>query len=135
MQSHRRLGLLAALVFVHALIAVVHGAAHSGAEVTLSPIQNAFVLVVIMAGPFAGVAIAYAFSARAGSWIVALTMAGALLFGAVNHFIIASPDHVLHVPPPWQLTFGATAVTLAASEALGTALGVWRAMTTDGRTS
>jgi hypothetical protein len=123
--TNRQLALLAALVLGHFLIAVIHGAAHDSAGVMLAPLPNAFVLVVIMAGPIAGLALAYTRSLRAGAWVVALTMAGALVFGVVNHFIVSSPDHVMEVAPPWQVMFGATAALLAATEALAAGVGVW----------
>ena len=47
---------LAALVMVHLVVAVVHGVAHSGAHVPLSPTALAFVIVVIQIGPLVGLA-------------------------------------------------------------------------------
>jgi hypothetical protein len=131
----RPLSWLAALVGIHLLIAIVHGAAHSGAAVALSASATAFVWVVIMAGPLAGLFIAVTRSPRSGAWIVALTMAGALVFGVVNHFVVASPDHVLHVAAPWRLMFGATAVGLTVVEAVAMAAGVWSASTLQRRMS
>jgi hypothetical protein len=123
--AKRPLTLLGALVLGHFVVALIHGAAHSGAGVALAPLPTAFVLIVIMAGPVAGLAVAYTLAPRAGAWVVASTMAAALVFGVVNHFILASPDHVLQVAAPWQFMFGATAVVLAASEALAAGVGVW----------
>ena len=51
-------------------------------------------------------------------------MAGSLVFGLVNHFVLASPDHVAHVAPEWRPLFTATAVLLALTEALGSGLAV-----------
>ena len=60
-------------------------------------------------------------------WLIAATMAGALVFGLVNHFLIASPDHVSQVSDPWRTWFGATAVLLLISEGVGAGLAVWGA--------
>jgi uncharacterized membrane protein len=49
-------------------------------------------------------------------------MAGALIFGLVNHFVLDSPDHVAHVDPQFRGLFTITAVLLAMTEALGSAL-------------
>jgi hypothetical protein len=114
---------LAAVVLLHLAIAIVHGAAHTGAEVALGPAGMAFVYIVIIAGPLAGLAVA-ARQPQRGAAIVGLTMAGALVFGLVNHFIIQGTDHVAHVAPAWRTLFASTAALLAIVEAAGTAIGV-----------
>jgi len=50
---------------------------------------------------------------------VALTLAGSFVFGIVNHFMLASPDHVAHVAREWRPLFAATAIGIASTEALG----------------
>jgi hypothetical protein len=55
-------------------------------------------------------------------------MAGALVFGIVNHFVISSPDHVNHVAAQWRMLFASTAVLLVITEGVGTAAGAWFAM-------
>lgn len=114
---------LAAVVLVHLAISVVHGTAHSGARVPLSPASNLFVLVVILAGPLVGLALTWP-AEQLGSWLIAVTMAGSLAFGLVNHFVIASPDHVSHVAVEWQPLFTTTAVLLALTEAAGAAMAI-----------
>ena len=114
---------LAAVVLGHLAVAIAHGAAHQGAEVALSPAGNLFVYVVIIAGPLVGLLWSRVTGSSAGAWLIAATMAGALLFGLVNHFLIVSPDHVYHVPEPWRLWFGATAVLLLITEAFGALVG------------
>ena len=42
---------LTAAVLSHLVISFVHGAAHAGAHVPLSPAANLFVFIVILAGP------------------------------------------------------------------------------------
>ena len=49
-------------------------------------------------------------------------MAAAFVFGCVNHFALAGPDHVSHVAESWRPLFTTTAVLLAAIEALASAL-------------
>ena len=114
---------LTATIVVHLVISIVHGMAHNQAEVPLSPAANLFVIVVIIVGPLAGLALMW-MATRAGSWIAALAMAGSLVFGVVNHFVIAGPDHVSHVARQSQTLFGTTAVLLALTEALGFVLAV-----------
>jgi hypothetical protein len=61
---------------------------------------------------------------RLGSLVVALTLAGSLIFGLVNHFVLESPDHVSRVDAQWRMLFGTTAALLAITEALGLGLAI-----------
>ena len=112
---------MAASVLVHLLVSMIHGAAHTGASVPMSQAANLFVFVVILAGPLIGLVISV-WAKRLGGVVVALTMAASLIFGVVNHFIIDSPDHVSHIAAPWSRLFAITAVLLAITELLGTAV-------------
>ena len=114
---------LTAAVLGHLLISVLHGSAHDGGHVALTRARALFVYTVILAGPLSGL-VASIFSPRAGALLVAATMAGALVFGFVNHFIISGPDHVSQVAAEWRTLFTATAVLLVASEAAGIAAGL-----------
>jgi len=124
---------LTTVVLVHLFVVVIHGRAHAGAHVPLSRPASLFVYVVILAGPLAGLALTQ-LNVGLGGRIIAVTMAGALVFGVANHFIAAGPDHVGHVEAQWQLAFGLTAVALALTEATGIWLGVAMART-EGRRS
>jgi len=114
---------LVGVVLAHLIISVVHGSAHTKASVPLSPASNLFVLTVILAGPLLGLALMWR-SQRIGSWLIALTLAGSLVFGFLNHFVFSSPDHVTHVDPQWRPLFATTAVLLAVTEAFGSGLAV-----------
>jgi len=123
---------LAVIVLTHLVISVLHGQAHTGAQVPL-PIAGAlFVYIVILAGPIVGLTVAR-WRPRAGSLIVAGCMFGALVFGLVNHFMIEGQDHVAHVAVEWRTLFGTTAVLLAVSEVMGVAAGVWAGARAEGR--
>jgi hypothetical protein len=124
---------LGTIVMVHLAISVLHGRAHSGAQVPLSPAATLFVYLVILAGPLAGLAISR-WRSTAGGWIVAASLGGALVFGLINHFIIAGPDHVDHVTAEWRTLFGVTAALLLVTEAAGVAIVVWSAMQPSRRT-
>jgi len=118
---------LVAIVVVHLVISVVHGTAHTRAQVALSQAQNLFVFIVILAGPLVGAALLWP-AARLGTWVIMVTMGASLVFGVVNHFVLASPDHVAHVSAEWRPLFATTAVLLAVTEAVavGVALGAVR---------
>ena len=114
---------MAVVIAAHLAVSVVHGSAHDGAHVTLSPAATFFVFAVILAGPLVGLALSWR-NERLGSAIVAATMVGALVFGIVNHFVLHSPDQVSHVQAQWRLLFGTTAVLLAITEMAGAGLAV-----------
>ena len=114
---------LTAAVLSHLAISFVHGAAHAGAVVPLSPAANLFVYIVILAGPIVGLALSR-LGWRIGNWVIAITMAASLVFGVVNHFLLASPDHVSHVAQQWRTLFATTAVLLALTEAVGSVLAI-----------
>jgi hypothetical protein len=118
---------LAASVLIHLAISILHGRAHDGAQVPLSPAATVFVYTVILAGPLVGLAVSR-WRPAAGAWIVAASLGGALVFGLINHFVIAGPDHVRHVAAEWRNLFTVTAALLVASEAAGVGVGVWSAV-------
>jgi hypothetical protein len=118
---------LAAAVLGHFLISAIHGRAHDGGHVAITPGQSLFVYSVILIGPLVGLAVSLV-RIRLGAAIVAATMAASLVFGLVNHFIIMSPDHVSQVAPEWQTLFTTSAVLLIVSEAGGVVAGLRRAI-------
>jgi hypothetical protein len=108
-----------ALVTTHLAVNLIHGAAHSGAGVPITALQNAFVWIVILIGPLVALWLIRT-RRRFGAELLALTMGGALVFGLVNHFIIDSVDHVSQVThSTWRLPFQASAVVLLLLEAAG----------------
>jgi hypothetical protein len=117
------------VVLLHLAVAISHGSAHRAAGVALSPAAMAFVVVVIMIGPLAGLVWMYR-NPRLGLRVIAVTMTGALLFGLVNHFVIPGADRVDHVVASARGWFKATAVLLVLTEGAGALLGIaygWRA--------
>lgn len=113
---------LAAVVALHLLVSLVHGSAHGTAGVGLNGPSMAFVLIVIIAGPLVGLAWMWK-NAVAGARIIGVTMAASLLFGLVNHFIIAGPDRVDYVVAHARTLFEVTALMLVLSEAAGSVIG------------
>jgi hypothetical protein len=118
---------LIGVVVLHLAISVVHGQAHAGAAIPLPLASTLFVYIVILAGPLAGLALTR-WRPVAGAWIVAASLGGALVFGLINHFVVAGPDHVDHVAAAWRPLFRVTAWLLVASEATGVAVGVRAAL-------
>ncbi len=120
-------GWLVGVVLGHLLVTFVHGAAHRDAQVGLGLAGTLFVLLVIEIAPIAGLVLSIS-GKRAGGWVVAASMAGSLLFGAVNHFLIAGPDHVAHVAADSRALFTASAILLVLFEAAGVVAGLRSAL-------
>ena len=114
-------------VTAHLVTTVVHGASHAAAHVSTTPLQNVYILAIIVIGPLAGLWLAGRHDAI-GGWLVAATMAGALAFGVINHFMLPGGDRIDHVAGPWSVTFGASAIVLAIIEMAGAVAGVRYAM-------
>ena len=123
--------ILAAVVIAHLAVTIVHGVAHGGAHVPLTPAALAFVIVVIQLGPLVGLAL-FLVRPRSGAAVVAGCMAGALVFGVLNHFVLAGVDNAAQVDAEWRTLFGATAVLLALIEGGGVLVGI-RAFERSGR--
>jgi hypothetical protein len=113
---------LGAVVLLHLLVSLVHGSAHGTAGVGLNAPSMAFVLIVIIAGPLVGLAWMWKNPVR-GARIIGVTMAASLLFGLINHFIIAGPDRVDHVVAHARTMFELTALLLVLTEVAGAVLG------------
>lgn len=119
-----REALLAVLVLVHLGVSLAHGFAHARAGVELTGSQMLFVFAVILIGPVAGLVVNLFAFPRTGAWMIASTLAGALVFGLANHFVIPGVDHVSHVAGPYRVLFGVSAALLLLTEAGGAALAV-----------
>jgi hypothetical protein len=115
-----------ATVVVHALVSLVHGAAHQALGVTLTSAQLAFVVTVITVAPIVAVVLLWKRSAI-GAVLLASSMGASLLFGVYYHFVEVSPDHVSHLPAgphAWVVAFQFSAVLLMIVQGIGAALGV-----------
>ena len=123
MDRNRQHFALAVVVVLHLVVTLAHGWAHSAAAVPLGRASLAFVVVVIQAAPLIGLAWMWT-KPVAGARLIGLAMSASLLFGLINHFVIASPDHVNHVIAQWRPLFASTAIVLAVTEAAGAMLGL-----------
>ena len=91
--------LITAIVLIHLVGNLWHGAAHTSLEIYLPGIKTAFVIVVILIGPILGAALTWTSYSLLGSWTVGLAMVGSVVFSVYHHFILISPDNVEHLPP------------------------------------
>jgi len=112
-------------VLTHLLVNLVHGAAHRELRIELSAAEIVFVVVVNLAGPLLAMALLWTPWQRLGLALLAVTMAGSLVFGLYHHFVVMGPDHVAaQIGGLWGTTFVITACLLFIVEALGTYIGV-----------
>jgi len=117
------LKVLTITVIAHLIINLLHGRAHTELGVGLTSWQQLYVITVILLAPLIGLALSWTRYARAGLWLLLVSMLGSLIFGACYHYIIVSNDHVAHLPPgDARGMFRVTALLLLLTEALGVVL-------------
>lgn len=112
-------------VLAHLVVNVLHGRAHGDLNVGLNAWQNVYVIVVILIAPLIAMLLLWTRYARMGLVLLVVSMAGALIFGAMYHYVIISPDHVSHLPPgAAQGMFRLTALLLILTELFGVVAGL-----------
>src|SRR4029450_11080494 len=114
--------ILAAVVVLHLLVSLVHGWAHGTAGVGGNGPSMAFVLIIIIAGPLVGLAWMWKNPVR-GARIIGVTMAASLLFGLINHFIIAGPRRPHRAVAHARTIFELKGMLLVLTEVAGAVLG------------
>lgn len=113
-------------VLAHLVVNVLHGRAHESIGVGLSTWQNIYVITMILIAPLVAMLLLWTRYARTGLLLLVVSMAGSLIFGAVYHFVVVSPDHVSHLPPgDAQGQFRITAVLLILTELAGVVVGLF----------
>jgi hypothetical protein len=114
------------IILLHLLISTVHGIAHLRLGITLNTFQSTYVLLVITLAPILAAVLLWARRVRAGFVLLALSMAGSLVFGLYWHYVAESPDNVFHLHEgTLQYLFRSTALLLAVSEMCGVVAGLW----------
>jgi hypothetical protein len=120
-------GFAVGIVLVHLALNIVHGMAHGRLEIGLDAFQKFFVVVVIVVAPLFAAYLIWKGDMRLGGALLALSMAGALVFGVYYHFILPGRDHVTHINLPVSFDmrdiFDLSAVLLALFECLGVLAG------------
>jgi hypothetical protein len=115
-----------AIVVLHAISNGLHGLAHAEIPIPLSLLQSLFVGIAIFPIPIVAAVLLWMHFYRIGSWLLLGSMAGSLLFGIYNHFIVLSPDHVSQVSlTDWGLLFQITAILIVIVDGLGCGVGAW----------
>jgi hypothetical protein len=103
---------------------LLHGMAHQHLGISLTAVQEAFVLSVIVMAPLVALALFFTRLQQWAAGLLLLSMLGSLLFGVANHFVLISPDHILHLPAgEWARSFQITAILLSVTECIGCLLG------------
>lgn len=124
--THASLRYATVIVWLHAMIMVLHGLAHVENGIWLSFCGDAFVSVVIVLAPLLALLLLHSRWQRPGALLLAFSLLGALIFGLWNHFLVSGTDNVAQVPLGlWHLPFLITSMLLALLEAVGSAIGVW----------
>jgi hypothetical protein len=114
--------LLVGIVVLHAIVNVLHGAAHQQIQVFATPEQSVFIGSVIVMAPLIGAVLLATRHRLMGAWILVLAMFSSAAFGIVNHTILPSPDNISEAPSSgWGSLFVWSALTLAVIESIGAA--------------
>ena len=123
MWQNRILGTVA--VLAHLVVMMFHGQAHERLAVGLSAWQNIYVITVIAIAPLIAMLLLWTRYARLGLLILVVSMGGSLIFGAIYHYVIVSPDNVSHLPAgDAQGMFRMTALLLMLTELFGVVVGL-----------
>jgi hypothetical protein len=118
--------LVTATVLAHAIVVLLHAWAHLTLAVSLSWLQNAFIVSVIITAPIVAGVLVWTQQRRAGMFVFAASMVGALAFGAYHHFLDLGIDHISMVPTHgWGALFRLSAVLLVIIEGWGSIVGWW----------
>jgi hypothetical protein len=120
-------GFAIGIVLFHLALNVVHGMAHARLGIGLNAFQDSFVALVIVVAPLFAAYLIWKNNMRTGGALLALSMAGALVFGLYYHFILPGPDRVTDINLPISFDmrdiFDVSAVLLALFECLGVLAG------------
>lgn len=123
----RKVALYGTLAAVLATIAhILHGISHVEHQVPLAAWQWAYVIFVVFLTPVVAAMLLWTRMRRVGAWLLLASMAGALVFGLVFHFLVAGPDNVFTLNPgAAREAFRFSAVLVALTEVLGCVAGTW----------
>ena len=112
-------------VLAHLVVNLLHGRAHESLGVGLNTFQSVYVITVILIAPLIAMLLLWTRYARTGLLLLVISMAGSLIFGAIYHYVVVSPDHVSHLPPgDAQGMFRTTALLLILTELFGVIVGL-----------
>lgn len=118
--------LITVTVLVHAVVVLWHAWAHLTLDVNMTGLQNGFIGVVIIATPILAGVLVWTRFHRAGVFMLAVSMLGALVFGAYHHFLKPGIDHISGVPTDgWGSLFRLSTILLAIIESWGSLVGWW----------
>ena len=111
-------------MLAHFVVMVLHGHAHEELGVSLTPGQNAYVVIVIAITPLFAMVLLWTRYVRMGQVLLVVSMAGSLIFGVLYHYLVLSPDHIFYIPPGDAAgMFRLTALLLMLTELFGVVAG------------
>src|SRR5258708_23568641 len=87
-----------AIVVLHTLVTLVHGAAHVSESVYGSVLDTIFIVVVIWFAPIAAILLLRMRRWEMRAVIFLVATAGSLLYGVYNHFMLLVPGNGLSFP-------------------------------------
>jgi hypothetical protein len=113
---------LAVIVLVHLAGVVVHSAAHIALGILPGPLDTAYIVAVIVAGPLAALPLLRS-KPLWGVGALAGLMIASFAYGVDNHFLGNGPDRVtIATTLPWTTLFVVSAALIGVLEIIGFAL-------------
>ena len=116
-------GSLLAIAALHLVVGAIHEYSHTVADITYTPFQRLFIILVVSVAPWVAVYLAWNWKMRIGASLFSISMGAAFLFGFLLHFVIESPDLHVNVPAPYRSVFLHSAWALAIVEFVGFVVG------------
>src|SRR5215467_12958625 len=94
------------IVLAHLFALMAHVSGHSHLNIKPNSWQTVFIASVIFAGPLVALVLFWTRLQRTALFLLATTMAGALVFGVYYHFVAPSADNALGLAPgQWSTVF------------------------------
>lgn len=115
-------------ILVHTVASALHGWSHFHTGVPTSFAQNVFISTVIFAAPPLAATLIASRKFHFGYALLFSSMIASLIFGVAYHFVLDTPDSVVHVCGVGARMFLASAALLALVELVGAVWAVycWR---------
>ena len=106
------------IVLLHLVVLFAHSDAHMKLHIGADRWQAVFILVIIFVGPLLATVLLWTRLQKTAILLLAVTMAGAMIFGVTYHFLVPGSDNIAQLGQgPRESLFRTTAIWLAVIEA------------------
>ncbi len=125
MRARLEKGSFLAIAALHLGVGTIHQYSHTVADITYTPFQLLFIILVVTVAPWVAVYLAWTRKMWIGASLFSISMGAAFLFGVLFHFVIESPDLHVNVPAEYRRVFLHSAWALGIVEFVGFVVGAF----------